>query len=133
MTSRHAVYLLAIVLGTAVAARAQTMALPLDGAKLYTQYCASCHGAKADGFGPMAGALKAKVPDLSLIAARNGGAFPMNRVQAVIAGEQPAGLSHGTREMPVWGPIFSQDISDRDYGKLRIYNVAKFLEGLQKK
>jgi hypothetical protein len=42
-------------------------------------------------------------------------------------------LSHGTREMPVWGPIFSQDISDRDYGKLRLYNVAKYLEELQKK
>ena len=80
----------------------------------------------------MAPALKMKVPDLTLIAKRNRGEFPLDRVQTVIAGEKQTGLSHGSREMPVWGPIFSQDISDRDYGKMRIYNVAKYLEGLQK-
>jgi len=124
---------IAFLLGAAAGARAQTMTLPLDGAKLFTQYCAACHGPKAAGGGPMDAALKTKVPDLTLIARRIGGTFPVDLVQAVIAGEKPAGLSHGTREMPVWGPIFSSDISDRDYGKLRVYNVAKYLEGLQKK
>ena len=80
----------------------------------------------------MAAALKVKVPDLTLISRRNRGEFPMDRVQTVIAGEKLTGLSHGAREMPVWGPVFSQDISDRDYGKLRVYNVAKYLEGLQR-
>ena len=80
----------------------------------------------------MAAALKSKIPDLTLIAKRNGGEFPLDRVQAVIAGDKPPGLAHGTREMPIWGPIFSQDISDRDYGKLRVYNVATYLKSLQK-
>lgn len=129
----EAVPLIAILLGSAVTARAQTIALPIDGAKLFSQYCASCHGAQATGNGPMAGALKTKAPDLTQVARRNGGVFPLDRVQAVISGDKPTGLSHGTREMPVWGPVFSADISDRDYGKLRVYNVAKYLEGLQKK
>jgi mono/diheme cytochrome c family protein len=131
MKIREAVPLVAILLGTSAMVRAQT--LPLDGAKLFSQYCASCHGAKGTGDGPMSAALKAKAPDLTLIARRNGGVFPLDKVQAAIAGDKPTGLSHGTREMPVWGPIFSQDISDRDYGKLRLYNVAKYLEELQKK
>lgn len=125
--------LIAVLLGAAAAASAQTTALPLDGARLFGEYCAACHGARANGDGPMVAALKTKVPDLTLIAKRNGGTFPLDQVQAVIAGEKSAGLSHGTREMPVWGPIFSSDISDRDYGKLRVYNVAKYLEVLQKK
>ncbi len=125
--------MIAVLLGATGTVRAQTPTLPLDGAKLFSQYCASCHGARAGGEGPMSAALKAKAPDLTLISRRNGGTFPLEKVQAVIAGEKSAGLSHGTREMPVWGPVFSQDISDRDYGKLRIYNVAKYLEELQKK
>jgi mono/diheme cytochrome c family protein len=111
--------------------RAQIV-LPIDGAELFNQYCAACHGTRGAGGGPMVPALKTKVPDLTLIAKRNGGEFPTDRVQAVVTGDKPL-LSHGTREMPVWGPIFSSDISDRDYGKLRIYNVTKYLETLQKR
>lgn len=125
--------LLAVLLSGAVAAQAQITTLPLDGAKLFSQYCASCHGARAVGDGPMASVLKSRPADLTLISKRNGGVFPLDKVQEVIGGEKPAGLSHGTRAMPVWGPVFSQDISDRDYGKLRLYNVAKFLESIQKK
>jgi len=109
------------------------MALPLDGAELFGQYCAACHGTRGAGEGPMGPALKTKVPDLTLIAKRNGGTFPTDLVQAVIAGEKSTGLSHGTREMPLWGKIFSSDISDRDYGKMRVYNVTKYQESLQKK
>ena len=130
MKIREAMPLIALLVGSAAMSRAQ-MALPIDGAKLFTQYCAACHGVKAAGNGPMAPALKTKVPDLTLITKRNGGTFPTDQVQAVVSGDKPA-LAHGTRDMPVWGPIFSSDISDRDYGKLRIYNVTKYLEGLQK-
>jgi mono/diheme cytochrome c family protein len=134
MKFRVAVLLLAMLPGTAMTLRGQTPpGLPLDGAQLFSQYCAVCHGVRATGNGPMAAALKTKVPDLTMIAPRNGGTFPLDRVQTVISGDNLPGLSHGTREMPVWGPVFSQDISDRDYGKLRAYNIAKYLESLQKK
>jgi mono/diheme cytochrome c family protein len=95
-------------------------------------YCVVCHGQAADGSGPMARILKTPVPDLTTIAKRNGGAFPLTHVENVIAGTERSGLGHGTREMPVWGPLFSQITSDRDYGKLRLYNVAKYLEEIQK-
>jgi len=125
--------LIVLLLSAVATVSAQTMTLPLDGAILFKNYCAACHGSRGTGDGPMVPALKTTVPDLTLIAKRNGGAFPLDRVQAVIAGDKPTGLSHGTREMPLWGTLFSADISDRDYGKLRVYNVAKYLEGIQKK
>jgi mono/diheme cytochrome c family protein len=105
----------------------------LDGPTLFITYCAVCHGRAADGRGPMAPILKTAVPDLTKIAKRNGGVFPVERVENVIAGTEPSGLAHGTREMPLWGPLFSQITSDRDYGKVRLYNSAKYLESIQKK
>src|SRR5450759_3695017 len=128
----RALSVIAVLLAAGAAAYAQTLVMPLDGAKLYLQYCATCHGPRGTGNGPMVGALKTKVPDLTLIAKRNRGVFPLDLIQTRISGEKLVGVSHGSREMPVWGPVFSQDISDRDYGKLRVYNVAKFVEGLQK-
>jgi mono/diheme cytochrome c family protein len=104
----------------------------LDGPTLFMTYCAVCHGQAADGRGPMAPILKTGVPDLTRIAKRNGDVFPLVRVQNIIAGTEARGLGHGTRQMPVWGPLFSQITSDRDYGKVRLHNVAKYLESLQK-
>lgn len=74
----------------------------------------------------MAPILKTAVPDLTKIGKRNGGVFPLARVENIIAGTESSGLGHGTRKMPVWGPLFSQITSDRDYGKVRLYNLAKY-------
>jgi mono/diheme cytochrome c family protein len=104
----------------------------LDGPTLFMTYCAVCHGRAAGGHGPMAPILKTAVPDLTKIAKRNGGVFPLKRVENIIAGTESSGLGHGTRQMPVWGPLFSQITSDRDYGKVRLYNLAKYLESIQK-
>jgi hypothetical protein len=43
----------------------------------------------------MAAALRTKPPDLTLVAKRNGGVFPLDLVQSVIAGDKSPGLSHG--------------------------------------
>jgi mono/diheme cytochrome c family protein len=59
----------------------------LDGAVLYRAYCASCHGENGKGDGPVAPALKATVPDLTVITKNNGGKFPVARVQRIITGE----------------------------------------------
>jgi len=40
---------------------------------------------------------------------------------------------HGSREMPVWGPIFHQVEEDRDYGAIRVGNLLKYLESIQEK
>lgn len=104
----------------------------LDGPTLFVSYCAVCHGKAADGRGPMASILKTHVPDLTLIARRNGGVFPFTSVAKRIDGTQSVGLGHGTSEMPIWGPLFSQVTTDRDFGKVRVYNLTKYLQSLQK-
>src|SRR2546430_1308318 len=60
----------------------------VEGNDLYRAYCASCHGISAHGDGPAAPALKAKVPDLTLIAKRNHGVFPSSRVTRTISGAE---------------------------------------------
>lgn len=105
--------------------------LPVSGAELYREFCATCHGRDARGNGPAAPALQKVPPDLTRISERNGGAFPAERVKDYISGESSL-LSHGSREMPIWGPIFRQ--ADRDYelGLIRLHNVTVYLESLQR-
>jgi len=103
----------------------------LDGAALYRAYCAVCHGSDARGDGPMAASLKVTPPDLTGIAARNGGGYPMGHVERIISGEQQLPGGHGTRAMPVWGPIFSQIAWDQDLGRLRVHNLATYIGRLQ--
>jgi mono/diheme cytochrome c family protein len=68
----------------------------------YQTSCAMCHGTDGKGTGPLADELKTKPSDLTLIAKRNNGVFPFNRVYETIDGRQ-AIKSHGPREMPIWG------------------------------
>jgi hypothetical protein len=105
--------------------------VPVEGAELFREYCAACHGRDATGNGPAALALRRTPPDLTRISERNGGRFPRERVREYISGEASL-LSHGSREMPIWGPIFRQ--ADRDYelGEIRLHNVTIYLESLQK-
>ena len=108
-------------------------ALPLDGPALYKSYCAVCHGSVAKGDGPMAKALVAKTPDLTRIAQRHGGKFPRAQIEDVISGQGALAAGHGPREMPVWGPVFSQVDRDVDLGRVRVDNLARYLESLQVK
>jgi mono/diheme cytochrome c family protein len=105
----------------------------VDGPTLFQAHCAVCHGKDAAGKGPAASALRKPVPDLTRIAQRSGGQFPLEQVERTIAGEVVPSPAHGSREMPIWGPVFSQIEWDQDLGKIRIYNLAKYLETLQKK
>ena len=126
--------------GTAATAGAQAkLATPSEstsliysvkGPDLFRTYCAACHGSDAKGGGPVAPALKAKVPDLTVLAKSSGGKFPTERVRKVITGEEVV-ASHGSREMPIWGPIFHQIESDQDLGNVRIENLTKYLASIQ--
>jgi len=105
----------------------------IQGQNLYKAYCAVCHGPNAKGDGPMAMFLKTAPSDLTRISSRNGGMFPLAKIRRIIAGEDPLAAGHGTRQMPIWGPIFSQVAWDQDLGRVRIDNLARYLEGLQGK
>jgi mono/diheme cytochrome c family protein len=105
----------------------------LEGRDLFRAYCAACHGENARGNGPVASSLKGKVPDLTRVAERRGGTFPLPQVERIIAGEETVATAHGSREMPIWGPIFGQVQRDQNLGKIRVRNLAKYLESIQGK
>jgi mono/diheme cytochrome c family protein len=83
----------------------------VKGPDLFRAHCAACHGSDANGSGPMASTLKTKPANLTLLAKNNGGQFPSARVRRTITGDDVL-ASHGSREMPIWGPIFHQIESD---------------------
>ena len=103
----------------------------VEGPDLYKAYCAVCHGLDGHGDGPMKLYLKAKTPDLTRISERNRSKFPREKVERIITGQAPLPAGHGTSEMPVWGPVFSQVAWDRDLGKVRIHNLATYIEKMQ--
>ncbi len=106
---------------------------PLSGKQLYISYCSMCHGPDAQGGGPFSPQLKVWPPDLTQLAKKNNGTYPAMRVAESIDGEfgKP---SHGSREMPIWGPVFrSMAHGHQDSAQLRINNVVKYLETLQQK
>ena len=72
---------------------------PSSGSDVYLAYCASCHGPKGQGNGPVATHLKVAVSDLTLLAKHNKGVFPEARVAQIIRGEVGT-RTHGDSEMP---------------------------------
>jgi mono/diheme cytochrome c family protein len=106
---------------------------PASGSEMYQSYCASCHGAKGLGDGPVAPYLKAAIPDLTTLAKLNQGVYPAQRVAQVIRGEVGV-KTHGVREMAVWGPVFlSLNNSQEPVVRIRVTNLTSYLETLQAK
>ena len=62
----------------------------------------ACHGLDGNGKGPLSAELKSQPADLTILAKRNDGVFPVNAIYEVIDGRK-AIKAHGTREMPIWG------------------------------
>lgn len=108
----------------------QQLIRSVEGPDLFRAYCASCHGKDGKGDGPVAPTLKATVPDLTIITASNDGNFPVARMKRIIMGEGMI-ASHGSREMPVWGPIFHQVEEDVDRGNVRVENLVTYLQSIQ--
>jgi mono/diheme cytochrome c family protein len=104
----------------------------MSGRDLFQFYCAACHGPEGRGDGPVVASLKTAPPDLRTIAARRGGQFPSGELRRFVAGEDRLVAAHGSKEMPVWGPIFySLQPKDR-LTQIRIENIVMFIESMQK-
>ena len=88
-----AVAMIAAVLSAGTAGYTQPQKTDL-AAPEFARSCAVCHGSDAKGNGPYTPYLKMTPPDLTVLAKKNGGVFPTERV-------------HGSREMPVWGSRYS--------------------------
>ncbi|HXR39340.1 MAG TPA: c-type cytochrome [Terracidiphilus sp.] len=106
---------------------------PTSGKQMYSNYCAPCHGVDGRGQGPVAAALKAPPTDLTVLSRNNHGKFPDTHIVTVLQnGAQIA--SHGTAEMPVWGPILGKMNQTNSQDRmLRISNLSRYLETLQVK
>lgn len=74
------------------------------GRQVYRSYCATCHGMNGGGDGPMTAVMAIQPPDLTRLAALNGGVFPRVRVVYRVDGRD-ALLAHGG-PMPMFGPLF---------------------------
>ena len=109
------------------------MITSMYGGDLFNHYCATCHGSDGKGHGPAAAALTTPPPDLTLIAQSSGGVYPRAWVAAVIGGisSVPFAPSHGSREMPVWGPIFRYLDANHRATDIRIDNLVAYIETLQ--
>ena len=68
----------------------------------YLSSCAACHGVDGNGQGSLSAELKSQPADLTILAKKNDGVFPVNAIYEVIDGRK-AIKAHGTREMPIWG------------------------------
>jgi hypothetical protein len=69
--------------------------------------------------------------DLTMLAKKNGGKFPTDRVRSYIEGATVA-PAHGSRAMPVWGTFFRQ-MGDDKAATYRIVTLANYVEGMQAK
>lgn len=104
-----------------------------SGKEMYDSYCAVCHGKDAKGNGPAASAMKTPPNDLTQLAKNNGGKYPAAHVAAVLRG-QAMTPSHGSQDMPIWGPLFSSISQGHDAQvHQRITNLVNYVEGVQAK
>jgi mono/diheme cytochrome c family protein len=104
------------------------------GSSIYTTYCTVCHGPGGKGDGPLAKSLRFSPPDLTVLAKKNGGTFPKERVLRTVDGRNPA-KGHGGPDMPIWGDAFKQSREGRDEKSVRqkVEAVVDHLESLQEK
>jgi mono/diheme cytochrome c family protein len=104
-----------------------------SGKEMYNSYCAVCHGTDGKGAGPAASAMKTPPTDLTVLAKNSGGKYPASHVASVIRG-QATTASHGSQDMPVWGPLFSSISQGHDAQvQQRISNLVAYIESLQAK
>lgn len=100
------------------------------GMTTYWDHCASCHGRWGHGDGPEAKGLTIRPPDLTHLAERNGGTFPLAAVAQVIAGTDRV---HSPTAMPAWAAVFrgSPGAQDDDEVRRRIEALTLYLEFIQ--
>lgn len=109
---------------------------PSPGEQAYQDYCAICHGTRALGDGPIAPELEVPPPDLTRIAARNGGVFPMRAVADTVYGYSG---KHEADLMPEFSPLLDgPDVAvpaphgGDEVMPVRLAEVVTYLESLQR-
>lgn len=113
------------------------LAQDMSGREIYLENCAGCHGEAAMGDGPLAALISIDMPDLTVLARRYGGVFPLVDVVRQIDGRVEM-RGHGG-PMPVFGAMLSgaSAVVDTAAGdpvitKAAVLAVADYLESLQR-
>ena len=108
------------------------------GKSNFGTFCAACHGEAGKGDGPAAGGLTVAPPDLTTLAARNGGVFPLVPVMSHIDGYTRRAAGEDL-VMPEFGAYIEAGRLvpvETEPGVItptpeRLYAVARYLETLQ--
>ena len=106
------------------------------GQEEYLVACAACHGPAADGNGEIATMFKERIPDLTGIAKRNDGVFPLLEVIQAIDGRAVI-RGHGN-PMPVFGNRYRADAGSADailgaeaIVRGRVLELALYIQSIQ--
>ena len=103
-----------------------------SGSLLFSNYCATCHGQRATGDGPLAANLRKQPANLTLLAKRNGGTFSPEMVARIIDGRKPL-AGHGGGDMPAWGDAFARSAETSGNPSDKINAIVMYLETIQQK
>lgn len=108
----------------------------LTGDQMYQNLCASCHDSDGSGNGIASAKLDIGAPELTRIAAHNGGVFPHRKVERMIANDALA-QTHGDSPMPAWEQQFMYvrtgltAFQREAYARNRIHVLTQHVETLQ--
>lgn len=105
---------------------------PSSGKQMFKDYCAACLGINGKGDGPAVEFLKAPPPDLTTMAKRRNEKSVTPHVQSILI-FGPEGKEHGTLSMPVWGRLFRSPNLGEQTARMRINNLANYIESIQQK
>lgn len=101
-----------VALGLTACAAAE-MPTRMDGARLFAENCAVCHGETGQGDGPLAGDLGRRPADLTRLAEWDGG-FDRARILSVIDGYTR--VREGVHRMPEFGALLTGETVPVDLG-----------------
>jgi mono/diheme cytochrome c family protein len=119
-----------ILLGVALATAQRPPTVPSGAMReapyVFVRHCSACHGTHGRGDGPAAPTLQPPPADLTRIAQRHDGLFPVAEITAAIDGRTiiPA---HGSREMPIWGARFGEMGGGSPAGETVVQDVLRLL------
>jgi mono/diheme cytochrome c family protein len=106
------------------------------GQAAYRRYCGACHGMDGEGDGVAATVMRPKPTNLTLLAKKHGGTFPMMTVIKIIDGRQRL-AAHGESEMPVWGQVLREEKAQTTTGSAEVRGqvqlIAQYLASIQAK
>ncbi len=107
-----------------------------QGEALFVEHCAKCHGVDAQGNGHSAAGLRTRPPDLTKIAARRSGVWPMLEVMSILNGYLK--VTNPREDMPIIAQLNDGPTVDFDTGNglvtsvpANLISITEYLESIQ--